>query len=44
MFNLKRLCLDTNVYIIGTQEPESDEAKILQSIGYYGQEYHKLLK
>lgn len=32
---LKRLCLDRNIYIIGTQEEDSDEAKILKSIGYY---------
>jgi hypothetical protein len=31
--------LDTNVYIIGTQNPASDEATILRAIGYYGQEY-----
>lgn len=36
---LKRICLDTNVYIIGTQDPNSDEAKILRAIGYYGKEY-----
>lgn len=36
--NLKRICLDTNVYIIGTQDPDSDEAKILEAIGYYGKE------
>lgn len=35
---LQRICLDTNVYIIGTQAPDSDEAKILKAIGYYGQE------
>jgi len=32
---IKRLFLDTNIYIIGTQEADSDEAKILHSIGYY---------
>lgn len=36
--NLKRICLDTNVYIIGIQDPDSDEAKILEAIGYYGKE------
>ena len=35
MSKIKRLCLDTNVYIIGIQEVNSDEAKILESIGYY---------
>lgn len=34
MSKIKRLCLDTNVYIIGIQEVNSDEAKILESIGY----------
>ncbi|MGK7933024.1 MAG: hypothetical protein AB4041_16555 [Microcystaceae cyanobacterium] len=40
--SLQRLCLDTNIYIIGTQEPDSEEAKILYAIGYYGQEYTEL--
>jgi hypothetical protein len=40
--NLKRLCLDTNVYIIGTQNLDSDEAKILRAVGYYGREYTQL--
>ncbi len=40
--DLKRICLDTNVYIIGTQDPDSDEAKILQAIGYYGKEQLQL--
>jgi hypothetical protein len=39
---LKRLCLDTNIYIIGTQDQDSDEAKILEAIGYYGKEYIKI--
>lgn len=39
---LKRICLDTNVYIIGTQDPNSDEAKILRAIGYYGKEQIQL--
>ncbi|MGL5944061.1 MAG: hypothetical protein ACRC2S_27585 [Waterburya sp.] len=39
---LKRICLDTNVYIIGTQDPDSDEAQILQAIGYYGKEQIQL--
>jgi predicted nucleic acid-binding protein len=34
-FDLQRLCLDTNIYIIGTQEIHSPEAKILRAIGYY---------
>jgi len=33
--DLQRLCLDTNIYIIGTQEINSPEAKILRAIGYY---------
>lgn len=32
---IQRLCLDTNIYIIGTQETHSPEAKILSAIGYY---------
>ncbi len=40
--DLKRICLDTNVYIIGTQEPDSDEAQILRAIGYYGKEQIQL--
>lgn len=40
--DLKRICLDTNVYIIGTQDPDSDEAKILRAIGYYGKEHFQL--
>ena len=40
--DLKRICLDTNVYIIGTQDPDSDEAQILQAIGYYGKEQLQL--
>ncbi|MGK7892082.1 MAG: hypothetical protein AB4372_00090 [Xenococcus sp. (in: cyanobacteria)] len=40
--SLQRLCLDTNIYIIGTQEPNSEEAKILNAIGYYGKEYTEL--
>ncbi len=36
--DLKRICLDTNVYILGTQDPDSDEAQILRAIGYYGKE------
>ena len=40
--SLKRICLDTNVYIIGTQDPDSDEAKILRAIGYYGKEHIQL--
>jgi hypothetical protein len=28
--------LNTNIYIIGIQSPDSDEAGILQAIGYYG--------
>jgi hypothetical protein len=39
---LKRICLDTNVYIIGTQDPDSDEAKILRAIGYYGKKHLQL--
>ncbi len=39
MSKIKRLCLDTNVYIIGIQEVNSNEAKILESIGYYGKQY-----
>ncbi|MGK7924919.1 MAG: hypothetical protein AB4290_06615 [Spirulina sp.] len=35
-FPLTRLCLDTNIYIIGTQYPDSEEATILSAIGYYG--------
>jgi len=33
--NLKRLCLDTNVYIIGIQDINSPESEILSAIGYY---------
>jgi predicted nucleic acid-binding protein len=40
--DLKRICLDTNVYIIGTQDPDSDEAQILRAIGYYGKEQIQL--
>jgi hypothetical protein len=40
--DLKRICLDTNVYIIGTQDPDSDEARILRAIGYYGKEHLQL--
>jgi len=36
MFNLQRLCLDTNVYIIGIEDVDSPEAKILKAIGYFG--------
>ncbi|AFZ51184.1 PIN domain-containing protein [Dactylococcopsis salina] len=32
---LKRLCLDTNVYIIGIQDINSPEAEILRAIGYF---------
>lgn len=39
---LKRICLDTNVYIIGTQDPNSYEAQILRAIGYYGKEQIQL--
>ncbi|ELR97284.1 hypothetical protein [Gloeocapsa sp. PCC 73106] len=35
--NFKRLCLDTNVYIIGIQDIGSQEARILKAIGYYGE-------
>ena len=34
--NLRRLCLDTNVYIIGIQDLNSPEARILKAIGYFG--------
>ena len=40
--DLKRICLDTNVYIIGTQDLDSDEAQILRAIGYYGKEQLQL--
>jgi hypothetical protein len=30
------------VYIIGTQDPDSDEAQILRAIGYYGKEHLQL--
>jgi hypothetical protein len=40
--NLRRLCLDTNVYIIGIQEMDSPEAEILRAIGYYGQQDPKI--
>ena len=39
MSNLKRLCLDTNVYIIGIEEIDSPEAAILRAIGFFGKEY-----
>ncbi|MEM8779104.1 MAG: hypothetical protein AAGF26_09575 [Cyanobacteria bacterium P01_G01_bin.49] len=39
MSKLKRLCLDTNVYIIGIEEIDSPEARILESIGFLGKEY-----
>ncbi|MEA5511804.1 hypothetical protein VB715_18695 [Crocosphaera sp. UHCC 0190] len=39
MSNLKRLCLDTNVYIIGIEEIDSPEAEILRAIGFFGKEY-----
>lgn len=39
---LKRICLDTNIYIIGTQDADSDEAKILRAIGFYGKEHIQL--
>ena len=42
MSKIKRLCLDINVYIIGIQEVNSDEAKILESIGYYGKQYTRI--
>lgn len=35
MSNLQRLCLDTNVYIIGIQDVNSLEAQILKAIGYF---------
>lgn len=40
--SLQRLCLDTNIQIIGTQKSDSEEAKILYAIGYYGKEYTQL--
>ncbi|MGB3513282.1 MAG: hypothetical protein WBA93_29525 [Microcoleaceae cyanobacterium] len=42
MSEIKRLCLDTNVYIIGIQKANSDEAKIIESIGYYGKQYTQI--
>lgn len=42
MLELNRLFLDTNIYIIGTQDINSDEAKILTAIGYYGKQDRKL--
>ncbi|TVQ65139.1 MAG: hypothetical protein EA366_00330 [Spirulina sp. DLM2.Bin59] len=33
----QRIFLDTNIYILGIQIPESDEAKILEAIGYNGE-------
>ena len=42
MSELKRLFLDTNIYIIGTQDIDSDEAKILYAIGYYGREHSQI--
>ncbi len=42
MSKIKRLCIDTNVYIIGIQEVNSDEAKIIESIGYYGKQYTQI--
>lgn len=39
---LQRICLDTNIYIIGTQIPDSDEAQILRAVGYYGREHIQL--
>lgn len=30
-----RLCLDTNIYILGIQETESQERKILEVIGFF---------
>lgn len=35
----KRLCLDTNVYILGIEDIDSAEGRILKSIGFYGKEY-----
>ena len=42
MIELNRLFLDTNIYIIGTQDINSDEAKILTAIGYYGKQGRQL--
>jgi hypothetical protein len=42
MFNLRRLCLDTNIYIIGIQDANSSEAQILKAIGYFGKEDTKI--
>lgn len=36
MCNLKRLCLDTNIYVLGVQETDSEEYQILSAIGFYG--------
>jgi hypothetical protein len=42
MLELNKLFLDTNIYIIGTQDINSDEAKILTAIGYYGKQDRQL--
>lgn len=36
MCNLKRLCLDTNIYVLGVQQTDSEEYQILSAIGFYG--------
>lgn len=43
MPKLKRLCCDTNVYIIGIEEIDSPEAQILKSIGFFGKK-HRLIE
>lgn len=42
MSNLQRLCLDTNVYIIGIQEVDSPENQILKAIGYFDKKDSKI--
>lgn len=37
-----RLCLDTNIYILGVQEAESQERKILEVIGFFDEKDIKI--
>lgn len=34
---MKRICLDTNIYIIGQLQQDSSEALILSALGFYNQ-------
>ena len=42
MSNLQRLCLDTNIYVLGVQQPDSEEYQILSAIGFYDHEKRQI--